>query len=153
MVTTDDLADTVTAQVQGTSGFSTSLPGGIWFERAPDTPPAYPYAVFRLEGGDKENFSGGLYIQAWILSIAAYVEMGETVTPPGVEQFLNSALVTVAAQDNFRNATLRNPNDRILDSRPDTDSAEFDTTLKSGKDLFSCGLECLILVQGDRNVT
>lgn len=155
MVTLDDVAGLVmTVLSANPASANPDVPGGAWLGRAPDTPPAYPYAVFDLKGGEKENFSGGIYIQPWVLSIGAYAQMdGEAIVPSEVEQALNEVLVTITAQASFQATALRNPNDKILHSRPIDDDGEFDPTLRNGQDVFIAGITAEILVQGDRNVT
>lgn len=153
MVTADDVADLVKARLEATSGYATALPGKGWWDRGPDEP-SYAYEVHTIEGGEKELFSGAAYLQPWTLSFAAYCPIGETgVNPQAVEQLLNSAFGTDAANTALQAVALRNATEKVLHCLPRVDSASFASTLRDGRDVFVIGAVYELLIQGDKSVS
>ncbi len=156
MVTIDDIAGAVSSVLAADTGFSGSVPGQAWFERAPDTPATYPYAVFHLKAATAGLSFEDAYTQAFTLVIVVYVPQGIETSPansPGVQEILFSALVTENANSNFQGLSLRNASERILHAKPLTPSGQYAQQLRDGRDVFACGLTVEILVQGDRSVS
>jgi len=155
VVTIDDIAGAVSSVLTANMGFATSIPGQAWFERAPDTPANYPYAVYHLKTTSAGLSFEDAYFQAFTLSIAAYVPQGVETSPadpPGVQEALFEALVTENANATFQGLSLRNASERILHSKPLATSGQYVQLLRDGRDVFACGLTVEILVQGDRSL-
>ena len=142
MVTLDDVAGIVKAQLAAQSGYNTTLPGGSWFDRGPDTPAGYPYDVFKIEAGLSELTSGGAYVQRFTVRVAGYCPLGDS----GV----NVQLVSVAAQTALLAASLRNASEKVLAGVPSSARGEYAPTLRDGKDVWIAGLTVDLIVQGDR---
>src|SRR5580698_9436035 len=97
MVTIDDIAGAVSSVLAASTGCASAVTGQAWFERAPDTPASYPYAVFHLKAAPAGLSFEDAYFQAFTLTIAAYVPQGSETTPsdpPGVQEALFEALAT-----------------------------------------------------------
>jgi hypothetical protein len=155
MVTIDDVAGAVAGVLGADTGFAGAVPGRAWFERAPDTPPSYPYAVYHLKAVPAALSFEDAYTQAFTLTIAAYVPQGtETrpADPAGVQEALFQALATEGANASFQGTALRNASERVLHSKPRVPSGQYAQQLRDGRDVFACGLTVEILVQGDRSV-
>jgi hypothetical protein len=156
MVTVDDIAGAVTSVLAANSTFTTSVTGGAWFERAPDMPPSYPYAVFHIKAAPAVLSFEDAYFQTFTLTIAAYVPQGLNTSPsdpPGVQEAIFTAAVTETANAAFQAYELRNSTEHIMHSIPAVPSGQYDRTLRDGRDVFACGLTSEILVQGDRSVS
>ncbi len=156
VVTIDDIAGAVSSVLAANTGFASSVPGQTWFERAPDTPASYPYAVFHLKAAPAGLSFEDAYFQAFTLTIAAYVPQGTEISPadpPGVQEALFEALVTDNANAAFQAVSLRNASERILHSKPLAPSGQYVQQLRDGRDVFACGLTVEILIQGDRSVS
>jgi hypothetical protein len=156
MVTIDDIAGAVSTVLAANTGFSNSVPGQSWFERAPDTPASYPYAVYQLKAAPAGLSFEDAYFQAFTLTIAAYVPQGTETSPanpPGVQEALFEALVTENANSAFQGLNLRNASERILHSKPLAPSGQYAQQLRDGRDVFACGLTVEILAQGDRSIS
>lgn len=156
MVTVDDIAGAVSSVLTTNTAFTTAIPGQAWFERAPDTPPAYPYAVYHIKAANAELSFEDVYVQKFTLTIAAYVPQGSESSPsdpPGVQEALSEALVTETANATFQGIAFRNVGERILHSILLAPSGEYARQLRDGRDVFACGLTVEILIQGDRSVS
>ena len=156
MVTIDDVAGAVLSVLAADSGFATSVPGQAWFERAPDTPAAYPYAVFHLRAATAGLSFESNYVQAFTLTIAAYVPQSTEASPsdpPGVQEALFTALATDAAETVFKSVALRNASELVLHCKPGAPSGQYAQQLRDGRDVFACGLTVELLVQGDKSIT
>jgi hypothetical protein len=156
MVTIDDIAGAVSTVLAANTVFANSVPGQAWFERAPDTPASYPYAVFHLKAAPAGLSFEDAYFQAFTLTIAAYLPQGAETSPadpPSVQEALFEALVTENANSTFQGLSLRNASERILHSKPLAPSGEYAQQLRDGRDMFACGLTVEIFVQGDRSVS
>ena len=151
MVTLDDVAGIVKAQLAAQSGYNTTLPGGSWFDRGPDTPAGYPYDVFKIEAGLSELTSGGAYVQRFTVRVAGYCPLGDSgVNVQLVSQLFHAALVSVAAQTALLAASLRNASEKVLAGVPSSARGEYAPTLRDGKDVWIAGLTVDLIVQGDR---
>lgn len=156
MVTIDDIAGAVLSVLSADGGFTSSIPGLAWFERAPDTPAAYPYAVFHLKAAPAGLTFESNYIQAFTLSIAAYVPQSTEASPadpPGVQEALFAALAAQSAETAFQALTFRNAGERVMHCKPLVPSGQYAQQLRDGRDVFACGLTVELLVQGDRSVS
>lgn len=155
MITIDDVAGAVLSVLNASAAFAAAVPGQVWFERAPDMPSAYPFAVFHLHAATAGLSFEDAYTQAFTLSIAAYVPQGAESSPsdpPGVQEALFSALASEAANTAFQALALRNASERILHGKPLAPAGQYARQLRDGRDVFACGLTTEILVQGDRSV-
>lgn len=156
MVTIDDIAGAVLSVLAADTGFAASVPGQAWFDRAPDTPAAYPYAVFHLHAAAAGQSFEAAYVQTFTLAVAAYVPQSTEASPadpPGVQEALFAALATQAGESALQGVALRNASERILHSRPVVPSGQYAQQLRDGRDVFACGLSVELLVQGDRSVS
>jgi hypothetical protein len=156
VVTIDDIAGAVSSVLAANTGFASAVPGLAWFERAPDTPAAYPYAVFHIKASPAGLSFEDAYFQTFTLTIAAYVPQGAETSPsdpPGVQEALFAALVTEDANTFFQGTTLRNATELILHSKPLAPSGQYAQQLRDGRDVFVCGLTVEILIQGDRSIS
>jgi hypothetical protein len=160
VITTDDIAGAVLARFAAVDPGWTTLPGKAWFGQGPDDPTAggttagYPYVVFQVEAGTTQTYSGAAYSQTWTVRAAAYYQVGQTGAPTlqAVEQLLQTALASSAAQTALRSASLRNSGDRLLSSRPlESADSKYAPTQRQGQDVFLAGQSVEILVQGDRS--
>jgi hypothetical protein len=137
-------------------GFASAAPGLAWFERAPDTPARYPYAVYQLKASPAVLSFEHVYFQIFTVTMAVYVPQGSGTSPadpPGVQEALCEALVTESANTTFQGISLRNATERILHSKPLAPSGQYAQQLRDGRDVFACGLTVELLVQGDRSVS
>jgi hypothetical protein len=156
MITIDDVAGAVLSVLAVDTGFAASVPGQAWFDRAPDTPAAYPYAVFHLRAGAAGPTFEAAYVQPFTLAVAAYVPQSTDAAPAdpaGVQEALFDALATQAAEAAFQAVALRNASERIMHCRPVAPAGQYAPQLRDGRDLFACGLTVEMLVQGDRSVS
>lgn len=154
MITTDDIAKIVTDRFTAVGSLGTDITGGAWYGRGSDPPSAYPYVVFQIEARETQVFSGSLCVQKFEVRAAAYIPIGDAGSDPnGVQQEMNTALVTAAAQTALRNAALRNGTEKILHSRPLSPDGRFEQRLREGRDVFACGVRAELLCQGDRSVS
>lgn len=152
MITVDDLAGVIGARLELADPGGTIFPGQVWFGRGPDTPAGYPYVVFEVAAGPARMYSGSVYSQTWTVKGAAYCQQGATGSMQAVQQALNTALVSQAAQLAWADVTLRTANDLILSTRPlDSADSKYAPTLRAGQDVFVTALACEFLVQSDRS--
>lgn len=155
-VTVDDVAASIGARASGLSNYASSLPGQIWFGRAPDTPTTVPYGVFTIKAAAGEYFSGDAYIQKFTVSVMGYCPVGAnaTVSPSTVERFFNEAFVWAAGTPGL-GMTLRGSasGELVLASKPLDASGVFDTKLRQARDVFTNGQAFEILCQGNRSVS
>ncbi len=151
MVTVDDIADILKTRVEATTGFATRLPGGWWFDRGPDAPDGYPFAVVKVEFGRPNSTSGSKYTQTATIRIAVYGPVGLTgVDIALTQQFIATAVMSDAALTAFRAASLRNSGDKIISVTPAAPRGNYDQAEYASRDVFVCGATAEMLVQGDR---
>lgn len=154
MITADDVAAAVVARTAALASFVAAVPGKAWFDRGPDVPDAYPYAVFKLKAGEQRRASGTAYAQAWACEFAVYAPVGAAgVNQQSVQQALADCFVTAAGRTQMRAAALRNATEKVLDSRATDHTAAAAKELREGRDVFAAGLSFELLVQGDRSVS
>lgn len=161
MVTADDITKVIQTELAAASGWATTIPGGSWFGRGPDDPSnggknangGYPYIVYQIEPGLTRLASGPAYTQPFNVRVAAYVGLGQTVTPQAVEQLMNGALTSAAAQTALQGLALRNVTEKVLHGRPIDGKASYAHNLRAGQDVFLAGVSLEVLVQGDRSVS
>lgn len=147
MVTVDDVAAYIGGRLLAVSGIETVLPGGAWFDRGPDVPAGYPYAVFKVTGEAPEWNSGNLYTHNFRVQIAAYAPVGLS----GVDiQNVQKAMLKIAWDTTV---SLRNATEKVLSVRPSGNDPRNDTVLRGGRDVFISGQTYDVLVQGDRSVS
>lgn len=153
MITADDVAGVVLAQLVAQAGYATALPGKAWFDRGPDVPDGYPYGVFKVDAADATLTTGALYVQVWTARLAVYVQMGASGNnSQTVQQLLNTALVGTSAAAALRVLALRNASEKVVGSRPKPGESRYARELREGRDVFSCGLTVDLIFQGDRSV-
>lgn len=153
MVTQDDVAALVLARTAATSGFSDAVPGGAWYDRGPDVPTAYPYVVFKIEPGPVESFSGDLHLKQFSVRAAAYCPVGQSgVNQQTVQQSLNTALVSTAANAWFQAQALRNATDLCLHGLPAGDGGSHARELREGRDVFTPVVSVDLMFQSDGSV-
>jgi hypothetical protein len=155
VVTLDDIALIVTNQLVNTNVFAAAVPGGNFYDRAPDTPTAYPYDSFTIATTPPDLAFGNVYIQKFQVAIGCYCppsEMTEIDTAT-VESALWTALGTEAVSTALMTTPLRNLSERIMHSKPLPETGAFQPSLREGRDIFVCGLTVEIQVQGDRSVS
>jgi len=153
MVSVVDVGKAVETRLSALPAFAAAVPGGAYLDRGPDEPTAYPYEVHKVErSGDAEVTSGAAYVQAFRVTLVAYcpVPAADAVAPAAVGAALFAATCSADGQAALKATPLRNPGERVLHCRPLAPSGRFDQSLRQGKDVFVCGLEVEILVQGDR---
>ncbi len=154
MITADDVAKLVGDRLQATSSFVLSVPGGIWNQRANNTPSNYPYAVAKYTAAPPIASFDDVYCQAWTVQIAAYCPIGiPGLDPAAVQQALFAGLCTEAAMAALQATGLRNATEHVMHSIALPPTGEFDPRLREGRDVFVAGLSVEIMVQGDRSVT
>lgn len=153
MIVADDMAKVVVDRTAAVAAFTTAVPGLAWFDRGPDAPTAYPYAVFRVLIGEAKVYSGDAYVVPVVIQIGAYAPVGAAGSnPAAVQQALAACFTTSAAQDALRLTALRNAGEHILSARPVTpDPSKFAPTLREARDVFVCGFAVELLCQGDRS--
>lgn len=154
MTTIDDIAGAVLGILSGSTAFAAAVPGQAWFERAPDSPAAYPYAVFHIAAEPAEFSFESAYTQVFTLTIAAYAPQGGEASPgdpPGVQQALFNSLASNSANEAFQAFPLRNSSELILHAIPVAPTGGYSKQLRDGRDVFACGLAVQLLVQGDRS--
>lgn len=123
--------------------------GGLHHQRAPNAAQP-PYAVMTIEDGDTEEFSGGTYLQKFIVRVAAYTN---TPTP-------NSGPIRREAETAFRHAERREgpgpkfrvPNaDQVLHVRPVPGGLEYAPQTKDAQNVVVPTGAWEVLIQADRN--
>lgn len=152
MVTADDVAKVVAGRLALQSG---SLPGGGWFGRAPDEPAGYPYAVFRVEPQEAEFHTGDRYTQKFRVRAVVFTAQGQAGNDANVAaQTLQTALGTQAANAAMMATALRNATEKIVGVLPSLPGqGEYESILRSARDVFASALTVEVLVQGDRSVS
>ena len=153
MITPDDVAGAIVTRFGATSGTGDQFPGGLWYDRGPDNPGGYPYAVFEVTPGDAEITTGDPYIQVFTVRIAAYVQMDGTYNPNTVTQTLNSCYGTTAANTAMAASTLRNAGDKILGCKPTVAEGRYAPKTRQGQDVFLAGATYEVMTQGTRGAT
>lgn len=153
MITLDDVAKVVLDRLAAQAGYAATVPGKAWPDRGPDTPDGYPYIVSKIEAGPCKNTSGPTYTQPWTVRTAAYCPLGGGVTAQAVEQLMNDALASDAAQTALRAASLRNNTEKCLFAKVASGRGEYARELRAGADVLAASLTVEILFQGDRSVT
>lgn len=155
MVTLDDIANLIEAQLIATSGYAAALPGGAIYDRGSDTPNGYPYAVYGIKASPAELIFEDAYSQKFQVSIASYCPptVVTGISTSTVQQFFWTALAIEAANNTLVATALRNPTEHVLHAIPQPETGAFAPQLREGRDVFVCGLSVEILVQGDRSVS
>ncbi len=156
VVTIDDIAGVINAVLEANDGYQASVPGDTEFERAPDTPEAYPYGVYHVEAEEARLCFDGVYFQSFTVSLAVYVPQGEESSPQdatSVQQAIHAALASEDGEAAVKAQAMRNSTERIMHCKLKLPAGQYDHTLRDGKDVFMCGLTVSIMVQGDRSVS
>jgi hypothetical protein len=144
VVTIDDIAVAVSTVLKANSGFTTAVPGKAWLDRAPDSVPGYPYAVYAITAKDEaDHSSDGTYTQTLTLRLGVYTKQGSG-TP-------NAAQIAVSSCLNGNPTgllSLREGSGKVLHVLPAMWDGKFDPKLVQGADIFVARGQWEILIEG-----